>query len=208
MYNSNVIKIYKNSERGMAVKNPLIITLIVLAVIAVLVFGTIYGTYNQLVALDENVNSKWSQIDNQLQRRADLIPNLVETVKGYAAHEKEIFDSVNKAREKLLSANTVADKAASNEELNTALGRLLAIAENYPNLKADANFRQLSDELAGTENRIAVARMDYNNAVQAYNTKIRSFPTSIIANMFGFKEREYFKADEAAKTVPKVDFSK
>ncbi|HAA63860.1 LemA family protein [Thermoanaerobacter uzonensis] len=189
-------------------KNPLIITLIVLAVIAVLVFGTIYGTYNQLVALDENVNSKWSQIDNQLQRRADLIPNLVETVKGYATHEKEIFDSVNKAREKLLSANTVADKAASNEELNTALGRLLAIAENYPNLKADANFRQLSDELAGTENRIAVARMDYNNAVQAYNTKIRSFPTSIIANMFGFKEREYFKADEAAKTVPKVDFSK
>jgi len=192
----------------MTVKNPLIITLIVLAVIAVLVFGTIYGTYNQLVALDENVNSKWSQIDNQLQRRADLIPNLVETVKGYATHEKEIFDSVNKAREKLLSANTVADKAASNEELNTALGRLLAIAENYPNLKADANFRQLSDELAGTENRIAVARMDYNNAVQAYNTKIRSFPTSIIANMFGFKEREYFKADEAAKTVPKVDFSK
>ncbi|KHO61242.1 LemA family protein [Thermoanaerobacter sp. YS13] len=189
-------------------KNPLIITLIVLAVIAVLVFGTIYGTYNQLVALDENVNSKWSQIDNQLQRRADLIPNLVETVKGYATHEKEIFDSVNKAREKLLSANTVADKAAFNEELNTALGRLLAIAENYPNLKADANFRQLSDELAGTENRIAVARMDYNNAVQAYNTKIRSFPTSIIANMFGFKEREYFKADEAAKTVPKVDFSK
>jgi LemA protein len=192
----------------MAVKNPLIITLIVLAVIAVLVFGTIYGTYNQLVALDENVNSKWSQIDNQLQRRADLIPNLVETVKGYAAHEKEIFDSVNKAREKLLSANTVADKAASNEELNTALGRLLAIAENYPNLKADANFRQLSDELAGTENRIAVARMDYNNAVQAYNTKIRSFPASIIASMFGFKEREYFKAEEAAKTVPKVDFSK
>ncbi|SHE35960.1 LemA protein [Thermoanaerobacter uzonensis DSM 18761] len=189
-------------------KNPLIITLVVLAVIAVLVFGTIYGTYNQLVALDENVNSKWSQIDNQLQRRADLIPNLVETVKGYATHEKEIFDSVNKAREKLLSANTVADKAASNEELNTALGRLLAIAENYPNLKADANFRQLSDELAGTENRIAVARMDYNNAVQAYNTKIRSFPTSIIANMFGFKEREYFKADETAKTVPKVDFSK
>ncbi|EGD52104.1 LemA family protein [Thermoanaerobacter ethanolicus JW 200] len=189
-------------------KNPLIITLIVLAVIAVLVFGTIYGTYNQLVALDENVNSKWSQIDNQLQRRANLIPNLVETVKGYAAHEKEIFDSVNKAREKLLSANTVAEKAASNDELNTALGRLLAIAENYPNLKADANFRQLSDELAGTENRIAVARMDYNNAVQAYNTKIRSFPTSIIANMFGFKEREYFKADEAAKTVLKVDFSK
>lgn len=190
----------------MEVKNTFIILVIIILAV-LLIFGSVYGTYNQLVALEENVNSKWSQIDNQLQRRADLIPNLVETVKGYAAHEKEIFESVNKAREKLLAANTVEEKAASNNELNTALGRLLAIVENYPNLKADANFRQLSDELAGTENRIAVARMDYNNAVQAYNTKIRSFPASIIANMFGFKEKEYFKADDSSKTVPKVDFS-
>lgn len=175
-------------------------------IILVLIFVNIWGTYNSLVKSEENINAKWSQVENQLQRRADLIPNLVETVKGYASHEKEIFEQVTKAREKLIAAGSVAEKAQADAELSSALSRLLAIVENYPNLKADANFRQLADELAGTENRIAVARMDYNNAVQIYNTKIRSFPTSIIAKMFGFQKKEYFKAEEGAKEVPKVNF--
>ncbi|WP_434577586.1 LemA family protein [Thermoanaerobacterium thermosaccharolyticum] len=184
------------------------VTLLVVLAVVVIFIAYLFGGYNSLVSQQENVNSKWSQIDNQLQRRADLIPNLVETVKGYAAHEQAVFDSVNKAREKLLSANTVQEKANANDELGTALGRLLAISENYPTLKADQNFRQLSDELAGTENRIAVARMDYNNAVQQYNTSIRQFPNVIIARMFGFTEKQYFKAQASASEVPKVDFSK
>lgn len=183
-------------------------TLLIIVVLILLVGGVIFGSYNSLVRQQEDVNSKWSQIDNQLQRRADLIPNLVQTVKGYAKHEQAVFDSVNKAREKLLSANTVQDKANANDALGTALGRLLAISENYPTLKADQNFRQLSDELAGTENRIAVARMEYNNTVQQYNTSIRQFPNIIFAKMFGFAEKQYFKAQAGAQEVPKVDFSK
>lgn len=181
--------------------------MIIIAVLiaAFLIFA--FSSYNGLVAAEENVNSKWSQVENQLQRRADLIPNLVETVKGYAAHEEEIFTEVTKAREKLISAGSVAEKAQADAELTSALSRLLAIVENYPTLKADANFRQLADELAGTENRIAVARMDYNNAVQRYNSRIRSFPTSIIARIMGFEKKEYFKAEEGAYEVPKVDFS-
>ncbi|MDI6601431.1 MAG: LemA family protein [Thermoanaerobacteraceae bacterium] len=184
-----------------------LIVLIVVVVIVVGLVGYVFGMYNSLVTAEENVNSMWSQVDNQLQRRADLIPNLVETVKGYAAHEQAVFDSVNQAREKLLSAGSVADAAQANQELTGALGRLLAISEAYPELKADANFRALQDELAGTENRIAVARMDYNNAVKAYNTRIRRFPTSIIAGMFGFEQKQYFQAEEGAREVPQVDFS-
>ena len=181
----------------------------ILAIVVVVAFLLVFafGSYNGLVAAEENVNSKWSQVENQLQRRADLIPNLVETVKGYAAHEQEIFTEVTRAREKLISAGSVAEKAQADAELTQALSRLLAIVENYPTLKADANFRQLADELAGTENRIAVARMDYNNAVQRYNSRIRSFPTSIIARIMGFEKKEYFKAEEGAYEVPKVDFS-
>jgi len=163
--------------------------------------------YNNLVRLSESVNSSWSQVENQLQRRADLIPNLVQTVKGYATHEEEIFTQVAEARAKLAGAATVSEAAQADQALNSALGRLLAIAENYPQLKADANFRALQDELAGTENRIATARMDYNNAVQAYNTKIKVFPTSIYAGIFGFGPKDYFKAAESAGEVPKVDFS-
>lgn len=188
-------------------KKSTIVLLVVLAVVIILV-GSIFGSYNSLVRQQEDVNSKWSQVDNQLQRRADLIPNLVETVKGYAKHEQAVFESVNKAREKLLLANTVQEKANANDALGTAIGRLLAISENYPTLKADQNFRQLSDELAGTENRISVARMDYNNAVQQYNTSIRQFPNIIFARMFGFTEKQYFKAQSGAQEVPKVDFSK
>jgi LemA protein len=181
----------------------------ILAIVVVVAFLLVFAfsSYNSLVAAEENVNSKWSQVENQLQRRADLIPNLVETVKGYAAHEQEIFTEVTRAREKLISAGSVAEKAQADAELTQALSRLLAIVENYPTLKADANFRQLADELAGTENRIAVARMDYNNAVQRYNSKIRSFPTVIIARIMGFEKKEYFKAEEGAYEVPKVDFS-
>lgn len=178
---------------------------IVIAVVALLVvFGI--SSYNSLVSMNENVNGKWSQIENMLQRRADLIPNLVSTVKGYAAHEQQAIQSVADARAKLAGAAGPAAKAQANGELNSALSRLLVVVENYPNLKADKNFRALMDELSGTENRIAVARKDYNDAVQGYNTKIRSLPTSIFAGMMGFGPKEYFRAEEGAKQVPQVKF--
>jgi LemA protein len=179
--------------------------LIILALVAILAIGAI-SSYNSLVGMNENVNGKWSQVENQLQRRADLIPNLVNTVKGYAAHEQQTIQALADARAKLAGAGGPAAKAQANAELNSALSRLLVVVENYPNLKADQSFRQLMDELSGTENRIAVARQDYNNAVQGYNTKIRSFPTSIFAGMMGFGPKEYFKAEEAAKQVPQVKF--
>lgn len=179
--------------------------LIILGVIAVILFGA-FSMYNGLVSLNENVVSQWSQVENQLQRRADLIPNLVSTVKGYAAQEQTIFISVADARSKLLNAQGPADSAQANGELTSALGRLLAISEAYPELKSDANFRQLQDELAGTENRIATARKDYNESVQVFNTKIKKFPTNIFAGILGFDDKEYFKADEGAKDVPQVQF--
>ena len=179
--------------------------LIILALVAVLTVGA-FSSYNGLVGMNENVNGKWSQIENQLQRRADLIPNLVNTVKWYAAHEQAAIQSVSDARAKLAGAQGPAAKAQANGEMNSALSRLLMVAENYPNLKADQNFRSLMDELSGTENRIAVARKDYNDAVQGYNTKIRSFPSNVFAGMFGFGAKEYFKADEGAKQVPQVQF--
>ncbi|GBG57895.1 hypothetical protein SPFL3102_01615 [Sporomusaceae bacterium FL31] len=162
--------------------------------------------YNGLITLNEGINGKWAQVENQLQRRADLIPNLVATVKGYAAHEQAAIQAVADARAKLGGAQGPAAKAEANSELSGALSRLLVIAENYPNLKADQNFRALQDELAGSENRLAVARKDYNDAVQVYNTKIRSFPSSIYAGMLGFSPKEYFKAEEGAKQTPKVQF--
>ena len=180
-----------------------IVLLVIIAILALPVFSS----YNGLGASDETVNSAWSQVENQLQRRMDLIPNLVNTVKGYASHEEKVFTEVTRAREKLIGAGSLAEKAEADQELSGALSRLLAIAENYPELKADANFRQLSDELAGTENRIATSRMDYNNAVQSFNTKIRRFPTVVIARMFGFEKKDYFKAAESAKQAPTVDFS-
>lgn len=180
--------------------------IIVIAIVAVVVLMGIFS-YNSLVGLNESVNSKWSQIDNQLQRRADLIPNLVATVQGYAAHEEGIFKELADARSRLIGAGGVADKAAANDELSSALSRLLAIVENYPNLKADQNFRALQDELAGTENRITTARMDYNNAVQSYNASIKRFPTVIWANMLGFTQRDYFEAEDSARAVPQVQFN-
>lgn len=172
----------------------------------VIVVGMLFSSYNGLVSMNENVTGKWAQVENQLQRRNDLIPNLVNTVKGYASHETEVFKAVSDARAKLGGAKTVAEASAANSEMNSALSRLLMVAENYPDLKANANFTQLQDELAGTENRIAVARKDYNDAVQVYNAKIKSLPASLYAGAFGFSARDYFKADEGAQKVPQVKF--
>lgn len=172
----------------------------------VIIVGMLFSSYNGLISMNENVTGKWAQVENQLQRRNDLIPNLVNTVKGYANHETEVFKQISDARAKLGGAKTVAETSAANSELNTALSRLLMVAENYPELKSNTNFTQLQDELAGTENRIAVARKDYNNAVQAYNAKIKSLPASLYAGAFGFTTRDYFKAEEAAQKVPQVKF--
>jgi len=174
----------------------------------ILIVGALFmsGLYNRLVAQDQQVQGAWAQVQNVLQRRADLIPNLVETVKGYAAHEKEVFETVAEARSRLAGATSPAEAAAANASLSSALGRLIAIAENYPNLKANENFIRLQDELAGTENRIAVERMRYNDAVRLYNTSIKRFPTRMFAAMFGFKDREYFEAGPEAQQAPKVKF--
>ena len=170
------------------------------------IFGLVMSGYNNLVEMNENVNGKWSQIENQLQRRNDLIPNLVNTVKGYAAHESDVFKAVADARAKLGGAQSVSEASEADGELSSALSRLLMVAENYPQLKANTNFTQLQDELAGTENRLAVSRQDYNNAVQEFNAKIRQFPTVIYAGMLGFNQRDYFEVPESAKAVPQVQF--
>lgn len=181
-------------------------TLMIIIAIVVIVGGMFVSGYNTLVGMNEGVNGKWAQVENQLQRRNDLIPNLVNTVKGFAAHETEVFTAVADARAKLGGAKTVAETSEANAQMNSALSRLLMVAENYPELKSSNNFIQLQDELAGTENRIAVARMDYNNSVQAFNTKVKTLPTSLYAGLFGFSEKEFFKADESAKKVPQVNF--
>lgn len=176
---------------------------VAIIVVILLILGS---GYNGLVNAAENVDNKWSQIDNQLQRRADLIPNLVNTVKGYAAHEEQIFTQVAEARAKLAGARSPEEAAEANEAVRGSLDRLIAIAENYPQLKADANFRGLQDELAGTENRIATARKDYNDAVQAYNSRIRRFPAVFYARLLGFEPREYFRTAEEARNAPEVSF--
>jgi LemA protein len=180
--------------------------LAVLVVLGVIVGGWLMGSYNGMVTAREGVDKAWAQVQNVLQRRGDLIPNLVETVKGYAAHEKEVFESVADARGRLAGATTPGEAAAANAGLTSALGRLLAIAENYPQLKANENFIRLQDELAGSENRIATERMRYNEAVRAYNILIKRFPANVIAGMFGFTEKEYFEAEAGAREVPKVKF--
>ena len=169
--------------------------------------------YNSIQTYDEQASAAQGQIETQIQRRADLIPNLVSTVKGYAQHEETIFTEVANARSRLLSAKGGGDPEAmanANAQMSGALGRLLAISENYPQLKADANFRQLQDELTGTENRIAVARTDYNDAVRQYNTYIRQFPTTLTAKVTGAKQRKYFEVTDPAMRggAPSVDFSK
>lgn len=178
--------------------------LIGIGIAILLLIGSIVGSYNGLVTKSEAVETALSQIDNQLQRRNDLIPNLVETVKRYAAHEEEIFTNLAEARAKLAGAGTIGQQAEADAAINSALSRLLAIAENYPELKANENFIQLQDELAGTENRIATARRDYNEVSRTYNTSIRRFPTNIFANIFGFERVDYFEASDEARNTPDV----
>ena len=162
--------------------------------------------YNKMVTLKEDVTKSWSEVENQFQRRMDLIPNLVNTVKGYAKHEKEVFTNIAEARAKLAGAKTVKDKINASNQFEGALSRLLVVVEKYPQLKADKNFTQLMDELSGTENRIAVARKRYNDAANRYNVYIKRFPKNLIASMFNFKEAPYFKAEKGAEKAPKVDF--
>ncbi len=181
--------------------------LLAIAGIAVLLIGFfLWSTYNRIVTAEQAVKSSWSQVENNLQRRGDLIPNIVETVKGYAAHEKEVFENVASARARLAGATTPEEAAAANAGMTSALGRLLAIAENYPQLKADQSFIRLQDELAGTENRIAVARRDFNGQVQSFNTLISRFPANMAAGLFGRQQWEYFEAEADKKAVPQVDF--
>ncbi len=183
--------------------------LIILAIIVLLIIIIVLpvkNTYNRLITLDEGVNNSWAQVENVLQRRYDLIPNLVETVKGYASHEREVLTEVTKARASVGGAQTPSEIMQANNQLSNALARLLVVVERYPDLKANQNFRDLQIELAGTENRIAVERRRYNDTVRTYNQKVRSFPTNFLAGMFGFEKRDYFEAPEAAQEAPKVDF--
>jgi LemA protein len=183
------------------------IAIIVVIVILIAIIAGLVSSYNGVVSLSEEVDNKFATIDTMLQRRADLIPNLVNTVKGYTNQEQAVIDSVTDARAKLAGANSVEEKANADQELTSALNNLLVVVENYPDLKSSQNFINLSDELAGTENRIATARKDYNDAVKEYNTKIKRFPTNIVSGMFGYGEKEYFQASEGSEEVPTVDFN-
>jgi len=185
----------------------LIVVVVLVALVALIGFGQYISVKNTLVAKDQAVKAAWSQVDIVLQRRADLIPNLVETVKGYAQQEVTVFGDIAKARSALLSAGTPTDKIAANNQLDGALGRLLLVVENYPQLKSNENFMRLQDELAGTENRIAVERKRYNDTLQDYNTYVLQFPASVFAGFAGFKPNDaYFKAAEGSREAPKVNF--
>ena len=195
-------------------KKGLVILLVVGAVLVGLFFW-FQGNYNNMVKMDEGVQAAWSQVENVYQRRADLIPNLVATVKGYAAHEQQTLEGVISARSKATQITVDAENLTPDElakyqkaqgELGSALGKLLAITENYPELKANENFMSLQSQLEGTENRIAVERNKYNEAARSYNTTIRQFPKNIVASMFGFEKKPYFEASEGAKEAPKVEF--
>jgi LemA protein len=187
-------------------KKTLIIVLVVIVFLAVALYSFFIGNYNNFVKMDVAIKASWSQVENQLQRRYDLIPNLVETVKGYAKQEKDVLVEVTNARAKVGGAGTVPDKIAANNQLSGALSRLLLVVERYPDLKSNQNFMRLQDELAGTENRIAVERMRYNEEVKVYNQAIKSFPANILAGMYGFKEAAFFEAPKEAKAAPKVKF--
>lgn len=185
-----------------------VIILIIIVLLAVWFGSTFVSHRNEMVRKREAINSAWAQVDVVLQRRADLIPNLVETVKGYAGQEQKVFGDIAAARSALLNAKTPSDKIAANGQLDGALGRLLVIVENYPQLKSNENFMRLQDELAGTENRIAIERKRYNDAIQDYNTYIGLFPNNIVASLSGFTRNDaYFKAEEGSRTAPKVNFS-
>src|SRR5499425_3619032 len=187
--------------------SKVLIVIVVLVVIALIFFGQYVGVRNTLVSKNEAVKSTWSQVDVVLQRRADLIPNLVETVKGYAKQEQTVFGDIAKARSALLSAGSPQDKIAANNQLDGAIGRLLLVVENYPQLKSNENFLRLQDELAGTENRIAVERKRYNDTLQDYDTYIGLFPNNLFARWAGFqRNNDYFTASESSRQAPKVQF--
>jgi LemA protein len=184
-------------------------TLIVIGVVLLVVlipYGYLKGTYNSLVRMDEQVKAAWAQVENQLQRRYDLIPNYVETVKGYAKHEKEVLLKVTEARSRVAGAGAISEKIAANNELSSAMARLLVVVERYPDLKANVNFIRLQDELAGTENRISVERRRFNEMVRVYNTEIRSFPTNLVAGIFNFEKATFFEVPKEKQEVPKVKF--
>ena len=194
-----------------------LVVLIIFAVCVIALFSCYKNTYNSLIYMEENVSGQWAEVQNQYQRRMDLIPNLVSTVKGYASHESEVFKQVSDARSKAGGQINISDEVLSNPEaferyqqvqdqLGSSLQRLLMVTENYPELKADQNFLALQDQLEGTENRITVARGRYNDAAKQYNSKIRSFPTNLIANMSGFEKKIYFSASAEAQSAPKVEF--
>ena len=184
-----------------------VVVLVVVLIIALILGSSFISRRNQMAIKREAVNAAWSQVDVVLQRRADLIPNLVETVKGFAQQEQAVFGEIAKARSALLGARTPADKIAANGQLDSALGRLLVVVENYPQLRSNENFLRLQDELAGTENRIAVERRRYNESVQDYNTFIALFPNSLVASLGGFVRNDaYFKTEEGARQAPKVNF--
>ncbi|MBN2438544.1 MAG: LemA family protein [Deltaproteobacteria bacterium] len=187
-------------------KKTLLIAVVVIVILAGLIYSFFKGNYNRFVTLDEGVKSAWAQVENQLQRRYDLIPNLVETVKGYAKQEKDVLVEVTNARARVGGAATVPDKISANNELTGALSRLLVVVEQYPDLKSNQNFIRLQDELAGTENRISVERKRYNDAVRGYNVAIRSFPANLLAGMFGFGKAAFFEVPTAAKAAPQVKF--
>jgi len=185
-----------------------IIILIVVVLLVFFVGSAFVSRRNEMVVKREAVNSAWSQVDVVLQRRADLIPNLVETVKGFALHEEKVFGDIAAARAAMIGAKTPSEKIAANGQLDSALGRLMVVVENYPQLRSNENFLRLQDELAGTENRIAVERKRYNDTLQAYNTYIGLFPNNIVASMSGFARNDtYFKADEGSRQAPKVNFN-
>lgn len=187
----------------MSKKTTIIVAIV--AVIAVIALMVISG-YNSLVSKEESVDTAYSNVSVMLERRTDLIPNLVNTVKGYMEHETEVIENVTTARENLLGAKNIDEQMEANDQLTASLDALMVVVENYPDLKASENFIQLSDELAGTENRISTARKDYNDEVKSYNTAIKKFPTNILASMFGFEQKEYFEAKESATEVPEVEF--
>jgi LemA protein len=183
-------------------------TALQIAALAVALLPLTGCSYNTFVGQEESIKAQWAQVENQLQRRNDLIPNLVETTKGFAQHEESVYKDIADARSRLLAAKSPEETISAANQQTSALGRLLAVVENYPQLKSNEQFNRLMDELAGTENRLAVERMRYNEKVQAYDAARRQFPANLTAKLFGFKEYPYFQAPPDAKTVPKVNFSK
>jgi LemA protein len=197
------LKSFRYGEQHMTRRTAVRLTMLALA--AMPLTGCSYNTF---VKQEQDIKAQWAQVENQLQRRNDLIPNLVETVKGFATHEESIYKDIADARSRLLAAKSPEESIAAANQQTSALGRLLAVVENYPQLKANEQFNRLMDELSGTENRIAVERMRYNEMVRAYNTSRGQFPSNVTAKMFGFKEYPYFEVPPEARQVPKVDFKK